>query len=54
MSNVKVALLLFLFYPLITIFVGANTRENRTFAELRYGEEDSISPSTLIFPATKG
>ena len=27
---------------------------NRGFADLRYGEEDSISPSTLIFPATKG
>ena len=27
---------------------------NGAFADLRYGEEDSISPSTLIFPATKG
>ena len=27
---------------------------NRAFADLRYGEEDSISPSTVIFPATKG
>ena len=24
------------------------------FADLRYGEEAIISPSTLIFPATKG
>ena len=27
---------------------------NRAFADLRYGREDSISPSTLIFDATKG
>ena len=27
---------------------------SRAFADLRYGEEDSISPSTQIFPATKG
>ena len=27
---------------------------NRAFADLRYGEEDSISPSTLIVAATKG
>ena len=27
---------------------------NRAFADLRYGKEDSISPSTLIFAATKG
>ena len=27
---------------------------NRAFADLRYWEEDSSSPSTLIFPATKG
>ena len=26
---------------------------NRGFADLRYGEEDSISPSTQIFPTTK-
>ena len=29
-------------------------RGNRVFADLRYVEEDSISPSTLNFPATKG
>ena len=28
--------------------------ENRAFADLRYGEEDSISPSTQIFADTKG
>ena len=27
---------------------------NRAFADLRYGEEDSIGPSTLVFPTTKG
>ena len=27
---------------------------NRAIADLRYGKEDSISPSTLIFAATKG
>ena len=27
---------------------------NRAFADLIYGEEDNISPSTLIVPATKG
>ena len=27
---------------------------NRAFADLRYGKEDSISPGTLIFAATKG
>ena len=27
---------------------------NRAFADLRYEEEDSISPSTLIFAAIKG
>ena len=27
---------------------------NRAFADLRYGEEDSISPNTQIFAATKG
>ena len=27
---------------------------NRAFADLRYGEEDSISPRTLIVAATKG
>ena len=26
---------------------------NRALADLRYKEKDSISPSTLIFPATK-
>ena len=26
---------------------------NRTIADLRYGQEDSISPSTLIFAAIK-
>ena len=26
---------------------------NRAFADLRYGEEDSISPSTHIVPVTK-
>ena len=29
------------------------TKGNCAFAELRYGEEDSTSPSTQIFPATK-
>ena len=32
----------------------SSCKGNRAFADLRYGEEDSISPSTLIFPATKG
>ena len=27
---------------------------NRAFADLRYGEEDGISPRTLIFAAIKG
>ena len=27
---------------------------NRAFADLGYGEEDSISPSTLISPTTRG
>ena len=27
---------------------------NCTFGDLKYGEEDSISPSTLIIGATKG
>ena len=27
---------------------------NRAIADLRYAKEDSISPSTLIFAATKG
>ena len=27
---------------------------NRAFADLRYGEEDRISPSTLMFANTKG
>ena len=27
---------------------------NRAFADLRYGEEDGISPSTLMFANTKG
>ena len=27
---------------------------NRAFADLRYGEEDTSSPSTQIFAATKG
>ena len=27
---------------------------NRAFADLQYGEEDSISPSTLSSAATKG
>ena len=31
-----------------------NFKGNHTFADLRYGEEDIISPSTLIFAATKG
>ena len=30
------------------------SKGNRAFADLRYVEEDSISPSTLIFAATKG
>ena len=30
------------------------SNRDRAFADLRYGEEDTISPSTLIFPATKG
>ena len=29
-------------------------KRNRAFADLRYEDEDSISPSTLVFPATKG
>ena len=28
-------------------------KRNRAFADLRYKEEDSISPSTLIFSTTK-
>ena len=27
---------------------------NCACTDLRYGKEDSISPTTLIFPATKG
>ena len=27
---------------------------NRAFGDLRYVQEDNISPSTLIFAATKG
>ena len=30
------------------------SKGNHAFADLRYGEEDSISPSTLNFAATKG
>ena len=30
------------------------SKVSRAFADLRYGEEDSISPNTLTFPATKG
>ena len=29
-------------------------KRNPAFADLRYEKEDSISPSTLIFAATKG
>ena len=35
------------------VYLTYNKR-NRAFADLRYGEEDIISPSTLNFPATKG
>ena len=31
-----------------------SVKGNRTFTDLRYGEEDSISPSALFFAATKG
>ena len=34
--------------------LGTLDMGNRAFGELRYGDEDSISPSTLIFAATKG
>ena len=27
---------------------------NHAFADLRYGEQDSISPNSFIFSATKG
>ena len=37
----------------ITINTYIN-KGNRAFPDLRYGREDSISPSTLIFAATKG
>ena len=37
-----------------TIFVYQGLKGNRAFADLRYGRKDSISPNTLIFPATKG
>ena len=32
----------------------ALNKGNCAFADLRYGEEDSISPSTLFVAATKG
>ena len=32
----------------------AFSKGSRAFADLRYGKEDSISPSTLIFAAAKG
>ena len=36
-------------------FTGFDScKGNRAFADLRYWEEDSISPTTLIFPGTKG
>ena len=31
-----------------------DSKGNRAFADLRYEKEDSISPSTIIFAATKG
>ena len=34
--------------------VANEAKGNRAFADLRYGKEDDISPSTLIFAATKG
>ena len=42
----------FLLYEDQTIPV--TTKGNHAFADLRYGEEDTISYSTLIYPATKG
>ena len=34
-------------------FIHSFIKGNRAFADLKYGEEDSISPSTQIFPAKK-
>ena len=35
-------------------YIYQDGKGNRAVADLRYGEEDSIYPSTLIFLATKG
>ena len=40
--------------PIVVVVVAAYSQENRAFADIRYGEEDSVSPSTLICPVTKG
>ena len=39
--------------PIVVVVVAACSQENRAFADVRYGEEDSVSPSTLICPVTK-
>ena len=36
------------------VSLKVNCKGNRAFADLRYGEEVIISPSTLIVHATKG
>ena len=38
---------------IIFVFVWGE-KGNRALADLRYGEEDSISPSTLVVAAIKG
>ena len=48
-----------IFQIFITIFntlsqIESCAKGNRAFADLSYGEEDSIGPSTQIFAATKG
>ena len=36
------------------LWLNFGAKGNRAFADLRYGEEDSISLSTLFFAATNG
>ena len=38
----------------INVCIGSFDKGNRGFADIRYGEEDSISPIILIFAAVKG
>ena len=41
------------FQKLLSLVIKPLAKGKRAFADLRHGKEDSISPSTLIFHATK-